>query len=230
MFFRITLCLVLAALTACSTARMARPPSLEEDSVSYKVTEMPGVFSKGDVVFGPYKATNIARSWVSSSGSGWTIGDTRYEDKETSQDYSYQFNGTSSWNGDCRAEKGHQEVSIVAGGFYVDLTCTFEPIDSKASPWKFIFKGERSDRATGTIILGLKTVMVGAIDKIEGSPFKLAYNTGYYFYLDEQIFAAVDTVSKEGPVWMNNSLTQEERDKVAMVAVAFLLNQTNFDN
>ena len=93
--------------------------------MSYKVTEMPGVFSKGDVVFGPYKATNIARSWVSSSGSGWTIGDTRYEDKETSQDYSYQFNGTSSWNGDCRAEKGHQEVSIVAGGFYVDLTCTF---------------------------------------------------------------------------------------------------------
>ncbi|UCH46455.1 MAG: hypothetical protein JSU95_09985 [Betaproteobacteria bacterium] len=198
--------------------------------MSYEVTEMPGIFSKGDVVFGPYKATNISRSWVSSSGSGWTIGDTRYEDKETSQDYSYQFNGKGSWNGDCRAEKGHQEVDIVAGGFYVDLTCTFEPVDSEASPWRFSFKGDRSDRATGTIVLGSKTVIVGAIDRVESSPFKLAYNTGYYFHLDEQILAAVDTISKEGPVLMSNSLTQEERDRIAMVAVAFLLNQTNFDN
>ena len=142
----------------------------------------------------------------------------------------YNLHGTSRWKGDCRAEKGHQEVAIVAGGFYVDLTCTFEPIDSNASPWKFIFKGDRSDRAAGTLILGLKTVAVGAIDKVKSSPFKLAYNTGYYFDLDEQIFAAVDTVSKQGPVWMNNSLTRKERDKVAMVAVASLPNQTNFDN
>lgn len=230
MSLRILLCLAFVALTACSSARMARPPSLEEDSVSYKVTEMPGIFSRGDVVFGPYKATNISRSWVNSSGSGWTIGDTRYEDKETSQDYSYQFSGKDSWKGDCRAEKGHQEVDIVAAGFYVDLSCTFEPMDSQASAWKFSFKGDRSDRATGTINLGSRTVTVAAVDKVEGSPFKLAHNTGYFFYLDEQIFAAVDTISKEGPVWMNNSLTNEERDKIAMVTVAFLLNQTNFDN
>lgn len=230
MSLRVFLCLALTALTACSTARMARPPSLVQDSVSYEVTEMPGVFSKGDVVFGPYKATNISRSWVNSSSSGWTIGDTRYADNETSQDYSYRFNGNSIWKGDCRAAKGHSEVSIVAGGFYVDLSCTFEPIGRTASPWRFSFKGDRSDRATGLINLGSKTVTVGAIDRVESSPFKLAYNTGYYFYMDEQIFAAVDTISKEGPVWMNKSLTQEERDKVAMVAVAFLLNQTNFDN
>lgn len=230
MFFRVSLCLALGALTACSTARMAIPPGLEGDSVSYTVTEMPGVFSKGDVVFGPYKATNIARSWVNSSGSGWTIGDTRYEDKETSQDYSYQFSGKDSWNGDCRAEKGHQEVGIVAAGFYVDLSCTFDPLDSDASAWKFNFKGDRSDRATGIIDLGSKTVTVAAIDRVEGSPFKLGYNTGYYFHLNEKVLAAVDTVSNKGPVWMNQSLTQEERDKIAMVAVAFLLNQTHFDN
>lgn len=230
MLFRVFLCLALTALTACSTARMARPPSLEQDSVRYEVTEMPGTFSKGDVVFGPYKAINISRSWVSSSGSAWTIGDTRYGDKQTSQDYSYQFVGERSWNGNCRAEKGHQEVGIVAAGFYVDLSCTFDPVDSDASTWQFSFKGDRSDRATGTINLGLKTVTVGTIDKVEGSPFKMGYNTGYYFYLDEQILAAVDTISKEGPVWMDNSLTQEEKDKIAMVAVAFLLNQTHFDN
>ena len=156
--------------------------------------------------------------------------ETGYADNETSQDYSYQFKGKSSWKGDCRAEKGHSEVSIVAGGFYVDLTCTFQPIDSTASPWRFSFKGDRSDRATGLINLGSKTVTVGAIDRVESSPFKLGYNTGYYFHMDEEILGAVDTISKQGPVWMNNSLTQEERDKIAMVAVAFLLNQTNFDN
>ena len=231
MFIRITLCLAMIGLTACSTARMAKLPGLEADSVSYKITEMPSSFSsKGDVVFGPYRATDISRGWIKGRSSGWSIGKLKYKKGEKGQDYSYQFKGKRSWSGECRASKGQQELGIVAGGFYVDLSCGFTPLDSGASKWEFSFKGDRSDRATGEIKLGKKRVTVKPVDKMEGSPFKMAFNTGYYFYLNKTIIAAVDVISKEGPVWFNNSLSQEERDKIGMVAVAFLLNQVVFDN
>ncbi len=231
MFIRIIVCLALGVLTACSTARMAKLPGLEADSVSYKITEMPSSFSaKGDLVFGPYRATNISRGWIKGTGSGWSVGKYKYNKKDTGQDYTYQFDGKSSWKGNCKASKGHQSFGIVAAGFYVDLSCSFFPAEGVGSEWKFNFKGDRSDRATGTIKLGSKRVTVKPVDKMEGSPFKLGFNTGYYFYLDKTIIAAVDVVSKEGPVWFNNSLSQEERDKIGMVAVAFLLNQVVFDN
>ncbi len=227
MFYRIILCLALATLTACSTARMAKLPGLEADSVSYKVTQMPSSFSsKGDLVFGPYRATDISRNLATTTG----IAVLGFGKKDSDQDFSYQFNGKSSWRGDCKSRKGHMSVGIVSGGFYVDLSCGFVPIEGGASKWQFSFKGDRSDRATGEIKLGRKTVTVKPVDKMEGSPFKLSFNTGYYFYQDETIIAAVDVVSKEGPVWFNNSLSQEERDKIGMVAVAFLLNQNVFDN
>ena len=231
MLYRIILCLAVAALTACTTARMAKLPGLEADTVSYMVTQMPSSFSsKGDLVFGPYRASKISRGWITGKGSGWSVGKYKYNKKDTAQDYTYQFNGKSSWKGNCKASKGQQEVSIVAYGFYVNLSCSFFPAEGVGSEWKFSFIGDRSDHAAGTINLGSKKVTLKPVDKMEGSPFKLSFNTGYYFYLDKQIIAAVDVVSKEGPVWFNNSLSQDERDKIGMVAVAFLLNQIVFDN
>lgn len=61
---------------------------------------------------------------------------------------------------------------------------------------------------------------------MEGSPLTLGQNTGYYFYLEEKIIAGVDAISKEGPVWLNNKLSQGEKDIIGMVVVALLLNQT----
>lgn len=229
MFFRIILCLAVAALTSCSTAKMAMLPGLEADSVKYKITELPSAFSGGDLVFGPYKATKISRSGITTTGSGWKIGSTKIGSEKTGQDYTYQFKGESSWNGDCKVKKGSSEFGIVEYRFSADLSCTFVPIGSgstSASEWKFSFKGERSDMATGSINIGSKTIKVKAINKMEGSPLRLGRNTGYYFYLDKTIIAAVDVISKEGPVWLNNSLSQDEKDMIGMVVVALLLNQT----
>ena len=229
MFFRIIFCLGVTALTSCTTAKMAVHPGLEVDSVKYKITEMPSFFSGGDLVFGPYKATKISRSGITSTGSGWKIGSTRIGSEKTGQDYSYQFKGRSSWNGDCKVRKGSSEFGIVEYGFSADLSCTFVPIDSgstSASGWKFSFKGETSSRSTGSINIGSKTIKVKAINKMEGSPLTLGQNTGYYFYLGEKIIAGVDAISKEGPVWLNKKLSQDEKDMIGMVVVALLLNQT----
>jgi len=231
MFIRIIVCLAVGLLTACSTAKMAKLPGLESDSVRYKITEMPSSFSsKGDLVFGPYRVTNISRGWIKGKTTGWSIGKLNYEKEGKDQTYSYQFNGKSSWSGECLARKGQQGLGIVSYGFYVDLSCGFTPVESGAVEWEFSFKGEGSDRAIGAMNLGSKTVTVKSIDKMEGSSYKLNFNTGYYFYLDNKIVAAVDVVSKEGPVWLNKTLPQDERDKIGMVVVAFLLNQVAFGN
>jgi hypothetical protein len=189
-----------------------------------------GFFSGGDAVFGPYRATDISRSGVRTTGSGWTLKGTKIGSSETDQDYTYQFVGKSTWDADCKVEKGQSQIGIVSGRFYADLTCTFVPADSKSSSekgWIFRFKGETTDRSSGNIKMGSKTITVKATDKLQGSPLRMGQNTGYYFYSGQKIIAGVDVISKVGPVWMNNSLSQDERDIIGMVMVALLLNQTD---
>ena len=129
MFFRIIFCLGVAVLTSCSTAKMAMDPGLEVDSEKYKITERPTAFSGGDLVFGPYKATKISRGFINSSGSFISFGKNRVGKKKKGQDYTYQFKGKSTWNGDCKAKKGNSEFGIISAGFYADINCTFVPID-----------------------------------------------------------------------------------------------------
>lgn len=230
MFIRIILCLGMVVLASCSTAKMAMDPGLEVDSQKYKITELPSFFSGGDIVFGPYKAIKISRRAINGTGSGYIIGSTKISDEKKGQDYTYLFVGKNSWNGDCKVNTGHSEFGIVSHSFFADLSCTFVPTDSgntSATAWEFSFKGETSARATGSINVGSNTITVKAITKMKGSSLTLGQNTGYYFYLGEKIIAGVDVISKEGPVWLNNKLSQDEKDKIGMVVVALLLNQVN---
>ena len=229
MFFRIIFCLGVAVLTSCSTAKMAMHPGLEVDSEKYKITERPRAFSGGDLVFGRYEETKISRGFIKFSGQLNSLGKKRAGTKKKVQDYTYQFKGKSTWNGDCKAKKGNWEFAIISGGFYADINCTFVPIDNGstfASGWTFSIKGETSGTATGSINIGSQTIKVTAINKIEGSSLAMGQHTGYYFYLGQTIIAGVDAISNEGPVWLNKKLSQDEKDIIAMVVVALLLNQT----
>lgn len=230
MLNRIIFCLGVAVLTSCSTAKMAMDPGLEVDSQKFKITEMPSFFSGGDIVFGPYKATKISRGWIESTSLGFSIGGTKIAKNETGQDYTYLFVGTSSWSGNCKVDAGDTQIGIVSGKLYANLNCTFVPADdgnTSVSAWQFSFKGPTSAMATGSINTGSHTITVKAINKMKGSSLTLGQNTGYYFYLGEKIIAGVDAISKEGPVWLNNMLSQDEKDMISMVVVALLLNQVH---
>jgi len=230
MYIRITLLLSALFFTACVPTSMAILPGLETNSTKYKITEKPGLFSGNKIVFSPYSATNISRSWVSSTNSGMKIGSTKINNKNSSQDYTYQFNGKNSWNGDCEVNQESSKIGIFSGGLSYNLSCTFSPIESKdnsLSSWQFSFKGESPSTSTATINLKSKTIIVKAINKMQGSSIKLGQNTGYYFYSDEKIIAGVDALSNEGPVWLNNNLSEDEKDTIGMVIAALLLNQTN---
>jgi len=228
MIYRIIICLLLLALTACTPARMAVDPALNVDSVKHKITEMPGVFSGDTIAFGPYKATKIDRSWVKSTGGGGQIGNLKFGSSEQVQSYSYQFNSKSSWDCDCEVSKQKSQFAIVSTDLSADLNCYFSEMESgsdSASKWRFSFSGESPERATGSIVVGSKTFTVKPVNKVASSSFAMGNRTGYYFYSGEELVAGVDAISKEGPVWLSNKLSQEEKDYISMVAVGLLLNQ-----
>ncbi|MCK5603010.1 hypothetical protein KAR91_14095 [Candidatus Pacearchaeota archaeon] len=227
MFFRIVItCLSVAVITSCATAKMAMIPGLEVNSEKYVITEQPKAFSGGNLVFGPYTATNISRSFVKSSG----IGILGIGKKKKGQDYTFQFKGNSSWNGDCKVESSNMKFGNVSGAFRADLDCTFLPVDSEsaqASGWSFNMSGGMSGPTQGSIEIASKTIKVTSTNKIEGSPISLEQHTGYYFHSGSTIIAGVDAINKQGPVWMNKGLTQKEKDIISMTIVALLMNQVN---
>lgn len=227
---RIILFLSAAMITACSTAKMAVDPGLEVNSEKYQITERAKIFSGGNVVFGPYKATNISRGFIKSSGSYISIDKVKFGKEKEGQDYTYQFKGKRNWNGGCKVRKGETKLGRISAGHYADLECTFVPVVSgsvRAPKWYFRMRGGMSGATTGSIKIGSKKIKVASINKVEGSSLKLGQHTGYYFYLGSTIVAGVDTINKAGPVWLNKKLSQDEKDTIGMVVVALLLNQVN---
>ena len=112
MFSRIMLGLGVVVLISCSTAKMAVDPGLEVNSDKYQITERAKVFSGGNVVFGPYRASRISRSAIRSSRTSFIgIG----KEKE-GQSYTYQFKGKSkrSWRADCRVLKGNRNFGRIS--------------------------------------------------------------------------------------------------------------------
>ncbi len=225
MVIRIIFCFALMFIASCSTAKMALDPGLEVNSDKYQITERPVAFAGGDLVFGPYKATKISRGFIKSS----SLSILGFGKKKEGQDFTYQFSGKGSWNGDCKVKSGNKSIGRISGGYYAGIHCTFAPLDSAGttfSDWKFNITGQTSGEAQGSINIRSKTFRVAAINKIEGSILPMGQHTGYYFYSGERLIAGVDTISHDGPVWLSKKLTADEKDAIGLVVVALLLNNT----
>jgi hypothetical protein len=225
MLFRFIFYIGLAAITACTPGRMASDPRLEADSDQYRVTERPVAFSGGDLVFGPYRATRINRSFVSKTSDS-TLG---FTSNKVEQDFRYHFKGQGSWKAACIVESGNLEYKVVSGGFFADIHCKFVPLDNKTNSTTelmFDIGGETSGTARGKFTIGSHTIEVAANHSVEGTSLRLSQHSGYYFYLDGNPVAGVDTIAVEGPVWLNRTLTADEKDAIGLVVVALLLNST----
>ena len=220
MYFRIGICLAVLVVTACTSAKMASDPGLEADSERYLISERPTAFSGDNMVFGHYRASRINRSFITESSES-TLG---FTSKKRKQDYSYQFQGQGKWKGNCVVDSGSLEYKIVSGGYFADIHCRFVPVGNSAAAWNFDISGETSGTARGAFSIGSRRFEVAAINKVEGSSLRLSQHTGYYFYSDDSIVAGVDTISREGPVWLNRQLSEDEKDAIGLVVVALLLN------
>ncbi len=221
----------------CSTAQMAVDKNLVSKSDQYEISERPSAFSGDKLKFGPYRATEIDRSWINSSSSGMSIsGVGSYSSSETGQGFVYNFKGHQHWTSKCEVKGGKSEVkresSILSGVTYgenMGIFCSFTPGKENRRPankgWEFAFKGQDLISAKGTFKVGLITARVVATNKFEGSPLPYGKPTGYYFYVGNKIVAGVDVINSKGPIWIEKKLNVEEKDAISLVAVALLLNQ-----
>ncbi len=224
-------------LFGCSTAQMAVDNNLVSKSHKYEISERPSAFSGDKLLFGPYSATEINRSAINSSSSGFSAtGIGSYSKDETGQNFTYNFKGSQHWTSRCEIKGGSSEVkresSILSGLTYgesMGMFCSFNPAHGNRNPasneWKFEFKRQDLISAKGFFRVDSKTVRVVATNKFEGSPLPYSNPTGYFFYIGEDPVAGVDVINSKGPVWIEKELNSEVKDAIGIVAVALLLNQ-----
>lgn len=210
----------LGVLSSCTMAKMAVSPELKNNSFEYKITEKPGL--TGDKIrFGSYLASKIDRSFT--TGSGTTI--FSYKNKNRSQRYTYDFKGENSWKAICNMGGKGQTVGIVEFGLETTLNCIFSSTGKKRSKFKFILTGPSLVEAKGKFSAGTKDFRVAVINRIQGSSFSLGSPSGYSFYSGNKLIAGVDSINRDGPVWLNKKLSADVQDRVSLVIVALLLFQ-----
>lgn len=220
-------------LVGCSTAQMAVDKELVSKSNKYEISERPGAFSGKKLIFGPYRATQIDRSALNSSSSGYSVSSMgSFTNNKTGQKYSYHFEGNEKgWISECVVKSGSSEIkrksSILSGLSYgegIRVSCNFSTRGNGRN-WKFEFKGADLNSAKGSFKVGNKTVRVVPTNKFKGSSLSHGKPTGYYFYVANKLIAGVDVINSKGPVWLEKRLSKKMKDAIAVVAVALLLNQ-----
>jgi len=216
---------------------MAVDKNLVSKSDQHEISERPSAFLGNKILFGPYNATEIDRSAINSSGSGFSAtGIGSYSKNETGQNFTFNFKGNQHWTSKCEVKGGGSEVkresSVLSGLTYdenMGIFCSFSPANGNRNPaskqWKFEFKGQDLISAKGSFKAGPSTVRVVATNKFEGSPLPYGKPTGYYFYIGEEPVAGVDVINSKGPIWIDKKLNAEMKDAIGIVAVALLLNQ-----
>lgn len=227
---QILLLLIPLGLLGCSSAHMLVDENLVSTSDKYNVSERPSAFSGDKLIVGPYSATNIDRSGISSSGSGIRIsGIGSYSEKNKNQNFSYHFKGKHNWTSKCKVKGGSSTIGNVLSKENMGIFCNFSPENGTRSPssrsWKFSFEGFDLISATGSFKVRTKTVRVVATNKIKDSAFSHGKPTGYFFYVGKRIVAGVDVINSKGPVWIEKKLAADMKDAIGIVAVALLLNQ-----
>lgn len=224
-----SLVIAVVILSACATAKVAVSPDLKNRSHEYKITEKP-LLTGDKIKFGPYLASKIDRSFT--RGSGFTINS--YKSERRHQTYSYDFNGKLSWKAVCEMSGKGQSVKIInkprtSGtvdfGLETALNCSFNTTDQKASAFTLSFSGPRLVEITGSFNVSSDTYRVAVINRVEGSSFALGSPTGYAIYSGNNLIAAVDSINRKGPVWINKQLSDDSKDRVSLVIVALLLFQ-----
>lgn len=216
-------------LSSCATAKMAVSPDLKKQSHEYKITEKP-LLTGDKIKFGPYLASKIDRSFT--RGSAFSINS--YKNERRHQNYSYDFKGKRNWKAACEMSGKGQSVKVINKprtggtvdfGMETALNCTFNAIGNKGSTFTFGFSGPRLVEITGSFNVGTEIYSVAVINRIEGSRFALGSPTGYAIYSGNSLIAAVDSINRKGPVWINKQLSEDTKDKIGLVIVALLLFQ-----
>lgn len=214
--------------TSCSKARLAIDDSLRGDSKEITVTETPGPFGGGQLVFGSFKVTDIDSSFFNKKGASTSVMGISAGASSINQDLKFKFSGAGTYNVTCKRTGSVKKVSVASEANY-EFNCTANSKGKKTMVLKV------TTEASGAFVNFTALPWTGGA---KGKKFKLAItstrekagggefysNTGFLFKKGEISVAAAE-MSTQWSFWHQKKMSKRDLDLTALAGAALMLNQ-----
>ncbi len=212
----------------CRMARMAIPEPLMTEAVEMTVEGRQKFTFKESLTFGPYRVTDVDRSWTKTSswGGQW------FSNSKAKQSYEFTLrdSNTPIWEAQCATGVDERELNfnnflggqleITSASIY--FACAFLEKQERKR-WRLVMSQSPSEMVMdGVLTDGQTRINVKGSQKLQGSPIPLSDPTGYEFELRGHIVGAVEVINK-GSVWLHPSIEPEIRSALATASSALLL-------
>lgn len=207
------------AVVACGQPRMQVPPEISAKSEVLEATDRSswsGSLADESFQLGPYAIKDVDRDWDSSSGVA--VGGISHEEGEGG--YAYQFEGKGKKEaGRCMTGKTDTGVAL-GSGFALEfqfskLACSCAAGGKEAT---VLVKSEGS-KYTGSLTTSGGTYPMRSVHELEGGS-TVEKPTGYR--MDGETVGAAE-VTHPGRVWLDKSLTDDERIEIACLFAGLML-------
>lgn len=216
---------------SCKTATVSLEEGFAQRSVFYNVEGKNGWQVNQVLKFGPFETTKIDRSMTFSyhvpllvdfSGSRESLAFSVF-DKENKTGVS--FLGDSRMKDvHLSAAKGYFQVPIKQQDVFAGALIFSQP-ELKRYDFFLLNPNDQQFNAKCQGVLlkdGKEHFVMKGITKLEGSRIPQTQVFGYEFYRGDKVIGAVDIMNK-GIVWMENSLSQEDRMLIAGLSTGLLV-------
>jgi hypothetical protein len=234
----------LAALTlsACSTARMAVPPTLSKEAkpMAVQKTYKFWIFGLKKLDFGTYKVTDYHTGWQNGKGAGVSNGKIGYSADKNAQKYEFRMTGQSGkiWAGQCAEAASKQTVSgkLLGGTLSADLErqatldCVFQQ-EQGSQPWTMALKLKTSGKGlmteenlAGEFSDGTRKFTVEGTNDLEGTAMGNGDVTGFSIKDDSKVLGAVQVINKP-LVWMDPAAEPDMGEPLALASTALMLQK-----
>lgn len=216
-----------AALGACAPARLAVPEPLAS-APRLSVHGRQGDQRSPTLQFGPWRVSDVRRSWVRGSGLDVRGGAIGIDLDRATQRYTFRATEerAGTWEGDCRSAYRRNGVVLPLGTLATDeqarLECRFTPVSGAS--WTLVTRQRFARLPEGVLVAGEDTLRVRGLDRLVGAVSTRGLLFGWLLLAGEGPVAAVE-LPNGGAVWIDTPPNAPYRRALGAVAAALLLQE-----
>jgi hypothetical protein len=204
-------------------------PGLSATATVFPVSETPGIFHDGALVFGPFRASEIELDPTRHASTDIKVLGVGRNREDVSQAFRFVVTEGGADGGArvaCAASSGvkGQDLVVLPGQVTTrtdGLSCTVSPVTGAA--WTFEYTGEQQ-RNRGTADGLLAGLSVESAHGVTGG-WEQRHAVGATFLLKGKVIGAVQTLHPGSRVWLAPDLAPEQRSGLAILAAALWLRE-----
>ena len=208
------------AITACAPAKMVVPADIAalDQIVVTNRSNASGAFIDESFKMGLYAISNVDRKWNTSSSKNLSV----VSSEESAGGYAYDFaNDKAKGKGECAITGSKKSVSLLSG---LDVSKSASKI-ACACDWsqrvaKVALEAGNDGKFKGNLVTSAGNYTIEAIYEREGS---VSDGSPAGYRVDGQNPVGGVESLKPGRIWLNQSLSVEERDDLSCVFAGLML-------